>query len=106
MGQAIPRRRHNPLARLGHDRRAHPRRHALALVTLLLGALAALAALSPGLHLVGSWAGLLALLVGAATYMVSATTAERFLLVLGCGAAGFGLLMGMAHGGLFGGLVG
>ena len=106
MGHALPRRRHRPLATLDRDRRAHPRQLGLALATLLLGALAALAAFSPGLHLVSSWAGLAGLLVAAPTYLLSATTATRFLLVVGGAAAGLGLLLGMAHGGLFGGLVG
>jgi hypothetical protein len=37
---------------------------------------------------------------------ISETTRERFGLVIGLGAAGLGLFIGMAHGGPFGGLVG
>lgn len=106
MGQAIRRRQQNPLTWLASDRRAHPLPLTLAVTTLLLGALAALTAFFPGLHVVSFWAGLAGLLTGAWGQMISATTGERFLLVTGAVAAGFGGLMGLAHGGPFGGLAG
>ena len=106
MAHAVRRRQRFPLGWLNSDGRPHPRENTLAVATLLLGALAALTAFFPGLHLISSWAGLAGLLTGAWGQMVSVTTAERFLLVIGAGAAGLGLLMGMAHGGPFGGLTG
>jgi hypothetical protein len=36
---------------------------------------------------------------------VSETTRERFGLILGLGAAAVGFFLGMAHGGLFGGVI-
>ena len=113
MAQAIRRQRRprpalpSPLfALLNTDGRAHPVENTLALVTLVLRAVAAVTGFFPGLHLLSSWAGLVGILVGAWGLMVSATTGERFVVVIGLGAAGVGFLQGMAHGGLFGGLVG
>ncbi|MBW1601746.1 hypothetical protein JJV70_06390 [Streptomyces sp. JJ66] len=105
MAQAA-RQHRDPLAFLDTDGKAHPRENAFALAAIVLGAVAAVTSLFPGLHLLASWAGLLG--IGAALWgqMISATTAERFLLVIGLGASGFGLYLGMSHGGLFGGLLG
>jgi hypothetical protein len=45
------------------------------------------------------------ILTGARGQFVSVTTAERFVLVVGLGAAALGFFLGMSRGGLFGGLV-
>lgn len=84
------------------DGRSHPVENAFAGVTLLLGAVAVITAIWPGLHLISSWAGLAGVLTGGWGQMISATTAERFVLVIGMGAAGLGMYLGLAHGGLFG----
>lgn len=83
----------------GHD---HPVENTLAVVTLALGAVAALTAISPGLHVISSWVGLAGVATGGWGQLVSATTAQRFALVLGMGAAAMGLYLGIAHGGLVG----
>jgi hypothetical protein len=100
---------HGPLSFLNFlntDGRDHPLENGFALVTFVLGALAALTAISPDLHLISSWAGLAGIAVGGWGQLISVTTAERFLLIIGMGAAGVGLYLGVAHGGPFGGLVG
>jgi hypothetical protein len=97
---------HDPLSFLNTDGRSHPVENRVAAATLLLGAVAALTAIVPDLHLISAWAGLAGIATGGWGQLISATTAERFLLIIGLGAAGVGFYLGMAHGGLFGGLVG
>jgi hypothetical protein len=84
------------------DGRPHPVQNALAGVTLLLGVIALVTAAWPGLHVISCWAGLAGIAAGGYGQMISATTAERFVLVIGMGAAGVGLFLGIAHGGPFG----
>ncbi|MDT0307058.1 hypothetical protein RM780_08790 [Streptomyces sp. DSM 44917] len=91
---------------LNTDGRPHPRENSLATVTLVLGAVAAIAAVFPGLHLLSSWAGLAGIAIGARAQLISVTTGQRFVTVLGLGAAAVGFYMGVAHGGPFGGWVG
>ncbi|WLQ34952.1 hypothetical protein P8A18_16580 [Streptomyces castrisilvae] len=88
------------------DGRPHPRQNALVVITLILGALAFVSAMFHNLHLLSSWAGLIGILTGAYGQYISATTRERFPLIIGMGAAALGFFLGMAHGGLFGGVVG
>ncbi|MEV0781842.1 hypothetical protein AB0I52_02390 [Streptomyces sp. NPDC050423] len=88
------------------DGRAHPLQDALVLVTLALGILAFVTAMFHSLHLISSWAGLVGILTGAYGQYISVTTRERFPLILGIGASAIGFFLGMAHGGLFGGVVG
>ncbi|MEV7992963.1 hypothetical protein AB0O67_13870 [Streptomyces sp. NPDC086077] len=89
---------------LATDGRPHPVQHALLAVTLLLGVVSFITAMFHSLHLISSWAGLLGLFTGAYGQWISETTRERFGLVLGLGASAIGFFLGMAHGGLFGGL--
>ncbi|MFG2652632.1 hypothetical protein [Streptomyces sp. NPDC048436] len=86
------------------DGKAHPLQDALLGVTLLLGAIAFVSAMFHNLHLLSSWAGLVGIATGAWGQFVSETTRERFGLILGLGASAVGFFLGMAHGGLFGGL--
>ncbi|TRV80515.1 hypothetical protein FKN01_07220 [Streptomyces sp. 130] len=88
------------------DGRPHPLQDALVLVTLVLGALAFISAMFHNLHLLSSWAGLIGILTGAYGLYISVTTRERFPLIIGMGAAALGFFLGMAHGGLFGGVIG
>ena len=93
----------SPLSSLfATDGKPHPVQNALLTVTLLLGATSALSAFFPDLHLLSSWTGLVGVLTGGYGQYISETTRERFGLVLGIGASGIGLFMGMAHGGLLG----
>jgi hypothetical protein len=86
--------------------KAHPRENALAEITLVCGLIAVVTSIWPGLHLYSSWFGLVGIAFGAYSQMISATRAERFLNVIGFGAAALGFGLGLAHGGPFGGLIG
>ncbi|WP_405937753.1 hypothetical protein OG338_14645 [Streptomyces sp. NBC_00726] len=88
------------------DGRPHPLQDALVAVTLVLGALAFISAMFHNLHLLSSWAGLIGILTGAYGQYISVTTRERFPLIIGMGASALGFFLGMAHGGLFGGVIG
>ncbi|MCK7623367.1 hypothetical protein MUU72_09705 [Streptomyces sp. RS10V-4] len=105
MAQAV-RTQRNLISFLNSDGRPHPVENTLAVTTLVLGAIAALTALSPSLHLISSWVGLIGIGTGLWGQYISSTTSERFLLIIGLGAAGLGFYIGLAHGGLFGGLFG
>ncbi|MEU0248986.1 hypothetical protein ABZ192_32610 [Streptomyces sp. NPDC006235] len=88
------------------DGKPHPLQDALLAVTLVLGVTSFITALvDEDLHLLSSWTGLVGIITGAYGQWVSETTRERFGLILGLGAAGVGFFLGMAHGGLFGGLI-
>ncbi|GAA2269695.1 hypothetical protein GCM10010145_49250 [Streptomyces ruber] len=88
------------------DHRSHPVQNTLLAVTLVLGVLSLVTAGFHHLHLVSSWAGLVGIFTGAYGQYISETTRERFGLILGLGASGIGFFLGMAHGGLFGGIAG
>lgn len=96
--------RHFPALTLNTDGKAHPLENTFAAVTLVLGLVAFVTAMWHHLHLLSSWTGLIGLIAGAWGQMISATTAERFVMIIGLGAAGVGFFLGMAHGGLFGGM--
>ncbi|WP_326598035.1 hypothetical protein [Streptomyces sp. NBC_01803] len=101
---------HGPMARVGSwlntDGRPHPVENGFAAVTLLLGAVAVITSIFPGLHLVSCWTGLAGIATGGWAQLISATTGQRFAAVIGLGAAAVGFYLGTANGGLFGGLVG
>ncbi|GAA3860985.1 hypothetical protein [Streptomyces sedi] len=86
---------------LNSDGRAHPRENTLASITLALGLVAAITSAFYGLHVISSWTGLVGLLIGAVSQLVSATTGQRALTVVGLGGAGVGLYLGLSHGGFF-----
>ena len=81
-------------------RQAHPLQDTFAAVTLVLGVIAFVTAMFHSLHLLSSWTGLVGILTGACGQFISATTGERFALIIGLGGAAFGFFLGMAHGGL------
>ncbi|GHF43024.1 hypothetical protein GCM10010218_25330 [Streptomyces mashuensis] len=91
---------------LNSDGKPHPVENTLAAVTVVLGLVAFVSSAFKDMHLLSSWSGLAGILTGAWGQFISATTAERFLLIVGLGAAAIGFFLGMAHGGLFGGLIG
>ncbi|MEU9110685.1 hypothetical protein AB0D04_02500 [Streptomyces sp. NPDC048483] len=105
MAQAV-RTQRSLISLLNSDGQAHPVENTLAVVTVVLGAIAAFATLSPSLHLLSSWVGLVGIGTGLWGQFISSTTGERFLLIIGLGAAAFGFYLGLAHGGLFGGIIG
>ncbi|KUN83875.1 hypothetical protein AQJ66_17060 [Streptomyces bungoensis] len=87
------------------DGKSHPLQDTLMVVTLALGLTAFITCFFGSLHLLASWAGLAGILTGAYGQWISETTRERFGLILGLGASGIGFFLGMANGGLFGGLL-
>ncbi len=93
-----------PLALLNTDGKAHPRENSLVLATAVLGLTAVISAFFPSLHLLSSWTGLAGVLTGGYGQFVSVTTGERLVLIITLGAAAVGLFIGVAHGGLWGGL--
>lgn len=95
-----------PISLLSTDGKPHPLQDTLLAVTLVLGAVAFVTAFFDNLHLLSSWTGLIGILTGAYGQFISATTRERFALIIGLGASGIGFFLGMAHGGLFGGWLG
>ncbi|MFI8995617.1 hypothetical protein [Streptomyces sp. NPDC053542] len=97
---------HGLLSLLNSDGKAHPVENTLAAVTLVLGLIAVISAYFTHLHLLSSWAGLFGIGTGAWGQFISVTTGERFVLIIGLGAAALGFFLGMAHGGLFGGVLG
>ncbi|MBL1118741.1 hypothetical protein JK364_41215 [Streptomyces sp. 110] len=105
MAQAA-RSQHSLFAFLDTDGKSHPLENTVAVVTLVIGVIAFVTAHFPHLHLVSSWVGLIGMVSGAWGQLRSVTTGERFLLIIGLGAAGVGFYLGMAHGGLFGGVLG
>ncbi|MGW1373328.1 hypothetical protein ACWD6P_03485 [Streptomyces sp. NPDC002446] len=105
MAQAA-RTQHYLLSLLNSDGKEHPVENTFAIVTLVFGVIAAFTTLSPSLHLVSSWVGLIGIGTGLWGQFISSTTGERFLLIIGLGAAAFGFYLGLAHGGLFGGVIG
>lgn len=91
---------------LNSDGKPHPVENTFVALTVVLGALAFVSSAFKDLHLLSSWSGLAGVLTGAWGQFISATTGERFLLIIGLGAAAIGLFLGIAHGGLFGGVIG
>ncbi|MGA5122809.1 hypothetical protein ACPCAG_05690 [Streptomyces pseudogriseolus] len=87
------------------DGKPHPLQDTLLAVTMALGLTAFISAQFHNLHLLSSWTGLIGILTGAYGQWVSVTTRERFGLILGLGLSAVGFFLGMAHGGLFGGVV-
>ncbi|KUL77659.1 hypothetical protein ABZ869_17290 [Streptomyces sp. NPDC046928] len=86
------------------DGKAHPLQDALLVVTLVLGITSFVTAQFHNLHLLSSWTGLIGIAAGAYGQWISVTTRERFGLIVGLGLSGVGFFLGMAHGGLFGGV--
>ncbi|MGW1196963.1 hypothetical protein ACWD4B_14180 [Streptomyces sp. NPDC002536] len=91
---------------LNSDGKTHPVENTFVAVTVVLGAVAFISSAFSNLHLLSSWTGLAGVLSGAWGQFISATTGERFLLIIGLGASAIGLFLGIAHGGPFGGLIG
>ena len=87
------------------DARAHPLQDTLAGLTVVLGAVAIATCMFHSLHILASWTGLFGVLTAVWGQYISTSTAQRFLLVVGGGAAAVGFGIALAHGGLLGGVV-
>lgn len=95
-----------PTARAHHftfntDGRPHPLQNTLVAVTAALGLVAIITAGFHSLHAVSTATGLAGVLTGGYGQFISATTAERYVLIIGLGLAGLGLYLGAAHGGFW-----
>ncbi|MFC9602073.1 hypothetical protein ACFTTN_01220 [Streptomyces niveus] len=88
------------------DHRPHPLQDILLWVTAVVGVTAFISGMFDNLHLLSSWAGLIGILTGLYGQFISVTTHERFALIMGLGSSAVGFYLGMAHGGLFGGVLG
>jgi hypothetical protein len=104
MAQAVRPQEHRIRFTFNTDGQPHPLVNTLVAVTLTLGLVSFVTSFFYGLHLLSSWTGLVGILAGAYGQYRSATTAERFGLIIGLGLAAVGFYVGMAHGGLFGGV--
>jgi hypothetical protein len=98
MAQHVERTHRFPLT-FNTDGRPHPRENTLVALTVILGVIAVASCGFRGMHALASWTGLAGVLTGGYGQFISATTAERFALVIGLGMAGLGFYIGMAHGG-------
>jgi len=85
--------------RLNTDGERHPRENALVLTTAVLGLIALVCAPIEGLHVIGAWAGVAGLVVGSVGQMLSVTTNQRWVNVIGWIAAFAGLMLSFANGG-------
>jgi O-antigen ligase len=86
-------------ATLNSDGRRHPLENRLAVFTLICGIVAFAVGWVVRLHVLASWLGLAALLVGFYAQMISATREERVIIITGLIAAFVGGALGLAHGG-------
>lgn len=112
MAGTVPRRRHSrfPRVTLNSDGQPHPVLNAFSTFTLLVGLVSFVLGLvirnvpgsGLGLAITTAVTGLVALLVGLVTQMVSATREQRVLIVAGIIAGFVGLALGLAHGGFSG----
>ena len=87
---------HNPL---NSDGQRHPLENGLAVFTLIAGIVSFATCWVVSLHFIATVTGIAALLVGLYAQMISATRAERMVIVTGLIAAFVGAALGIAHGG-------
>jgi hypothetical protein len=81
------------------DGRPHPVENTLVAVTAVLAVVSVVTAGFYDLHPITTWTGLAGTLTGGYGQFISATTAERFALVIGLGMAALGFYLGMMRGG-------
>jgi len=79
--------------------RAHPRENSLAAVTFVAGLVAFATGAVQSTHFIAVCVGIAAFLFGLYSQLVSATTTERWINVIGLGLAFVGVGLGLSHGG-------
>ena len=84
---------------LNSDGQRHPLENALAVFTLVTGLITFAVGWVVSLHALASILGCVSLLVGLYAQLISATRAERVIIVTGLVAAFVGTSLGFAHGG-------
>ena len=93
--------RARPHLTLNSDGEKHTVVNALAVFTLIAGAVAFALGFIVARHVIASWIGLAALVVGFYAQMISVTREQRIVIVTGLVAAFVGLMLAFAHGGPF-----
>ena len=91
--------RARPHLTLNSDGEKHTVVNALAVFTLIAGAVAFALGFIVARHVIASWIGLAALVVGFYAQMISVTREQRIVIVTGLVAAFVGLMLAFAHGG-------
>ena len=99
MPQATGTRPRIPFLTLNSDGQRHPLENGLAVFTMVTGIAAFAVGWVVSLHLLATVVGGVSLLVGLYAQLISATRAERVLIVTGLVAAFVGTALGLAHGG-------
>ena len=97
----VTRVRARPHLTLNSDGQKHTVVNALAIFTLIAGAVAFALGFIVARHFIASWIGLAALVVGFYAQLISATREQRIVIVTGLVAAFVGLMLAFAHGGPF-----
>jgi hypothetical protein len=90
---------HVPRMTLNSDGRQHPLENGLTVFTLIAGAVSFATGWMVSQHMAASITGAASLLVGLYAQLISATRAERMIIVTGLVAAFVGAALGIAHGG-------
>jgi pantothenate synthetase len=80
-------------------RSAHPREASLATITIVGGLIALVCGAVHPTHFVAVCVGVVTVLFGFYSQLVSATTGERWINVIGIGMGFIGLGLGLSHGG-------
>ncbi len=93
--------RTRPNLTLNSDGQRHPLENSLAVFTLAAGVVVFAAGWVVSLHVLASLLGVICLLVGLYAQLISATRAERMIIVTGLVAAFVGTALGFAHGGFW-----
>jgi hypothetical protein len=99
MPQAASARSRIPYLTLNSDGQRHPLENSLAVFTLVTGIIAFAVGWVVSLHLLATVVGGVSLLVGLYAQLISATRAERMIIVTGLVAAFVGAALGLGHGG-------
>jgi hypothetical protein len=97
----VTRVRARPHLTLNSDGQKHTLVNALAFFTLIAGVVAFALGFIVARHVIASWIGLAALVVGFYSQMISATREQRIVIVTGLVFAFVGLMLAFAHGGPF-----
>ncbi|MGH8868725.1 MAG: hypothetical protein ACRDYU_12080 [Actinomycetes bacterium] len=92
---------HRPHLTLNTDGVPHPRENALAAVTVVFGLVSLVMTGWDELHAPGAWIGAIGAICGGYAQLISATTAERWVIVFGLGFSCVGVYLNLAHGGLY-----
>ena len=90
-----------PFLTLNNDGQRHPLENALAVFTLVTGLITVAIGWVVSLHALASILGIVSLLVGLYAQLISATRAERMIIVTGLVAAFVGTALGFGHGGFW-----